>query len=452
MAENRKWACEYCTYENWPASKKCVLCRAARTPQFITEQVPPPFEPDIYKMASLVSQENLNQDNAQSPTSSTQPDPSSAGGKWPCQVCTYLNWPRSQKCTQCSTVRPKVIPVMTASRDCTKPLSISVSIESAASSGSSLRKSPRNSPRPSPRTSPNSPEAAKALNNDKNRALVAAKSTSIKWSCKVCTYENWPKATRCVLCGIVKGRNSPTSSEVLAVGEGEVNNRSAQKRRSPPSSARSLENSEIQQLGGATASPVIHQEKHDKNRNGERRLRQFRNRLREMDWLWLNACQGVVEGDASAVEAYLASGGDGARQLTQEECLFLNRPSAFQTGYTLVHLAIRFQREDMLAVLLTASDVTTKARKRMPSHASPDIAADILRSMATSLRQRKGDFPCYFLTECTTFTLPAGKMCYNFYLTHWSLDEISSLVPWKYGWNIELIIFKLLPRILRIDI
>lgn len=63
--------------------------------------------------------------------------------------------------------------------------------------------------------------------------------------------------------------------------------------------------------------------------------------------------KGVVEGDLAAVEAYKTSGGDIARQLTSDEVRLLNRPSAFDDGFTLVHLAIRFQRQDMLAVLLT---------------------------------------------------------------------------------------------------
>lgn len=62
---------------------------------------------------------------------------------------------------------------------------------------------------------------------------------------------------------------------------------------------------------------------------------------------------GVVERDLAAVEAYKSTGGDIARQLTSDEVRLLNRPSAFDAGFTLVHLAIRFQRQDMLSVLLT---------------------------------------------------------------------------------------------------
>jgi ubiquitin thioesterase ZRANB1 len=124
--------------------------------------------------------------------------------------------------------------------------------------------------------------------------------------------------------------------------------------------------------------------------------------------LWLNACVGVVEGEAQAVEAYIASGGDPYRQLSHDEATLLNRPSAFQAGYTLVHLGIRFKREDMLAVLLTSTESATNCTKRLPSHISPDLAADIRRLISASLRQRKGEFPCQIMSECVTFSLPTG--------------------------------------------
>ena len=167
------------------------------------------------------------------------------------------------------------------------------------------------------------------------------------------------------------------------------------------------------------ASPVVNQDSVDKrihiqecgsksNADGTK-VQNIHSRMRDLDWLWLNACQGVVEGDGHAVEAYLTAGGDPARQLSADECVRLGRPRVFEMNYTLVHLAIRFQREDMLAALLTATDVVAKAKKRVPSHVAPDIATDILREISMSLRQKKGDFPCYFLSEIATFALPAGE-------------------------------------------
>ena len=73
-------------------------------------------------------------------------------------------------------------------------------------------------------------------------------------------------------------------------------------------------------------------------------MRQIRNRLSTSDWLFLNACLGVVNDDASAVRAYLRQEGDRARQLTKEECLVLGQPSTFTVGGTLPHLAIRCYR------------------------------------------------------------------------------------------------------------
>lgn len=96
----------------------------------------------------------------------------------------------------------------------------------------------------------------------------------------------------------------------------------------------------------------------ENNCDYERRLRQVRRqiRLRETDWSWLTACMGVVEGDLNPVEAYLNGGGDAARKLTNPETSLLNcnRPLAvYEAGHTLVHLAIKFHREDMLATLLS---------------------------------------------------------------------------------------------------
>ena len=77
----------------------------------------------------------------------------------------------------------------------------------------------------------------------------------------------------------------------------------------------------------------------------------------------------------------------------------------------LFFLFYRFHREDMLATLLSQIEGSGSGVKRVPSYVAPDLAADIRRHMASTVRQRKGSFPCHFVTELTTFALPAGK-CY----------------------------------------
>ena len=79
----------------------------------------------------------------------------------------------------------------------------------------------------------------------------------------------------------------------------------------------------------------------ENNADYEQRVRRLRQRMREADWPWLNACLAVVEGDPGPVQAYLSSGGNPTRQLTVTEVSILNRESAFDAGHTLVHLAIR---------------------------------------------------------------------------------------------------------------
>ncbi|VVC90057.1 unnamed protein product, partial [Leptidea sinapis] len=87
---------------------------------------------------------------------------------------------------------------------------------------------------------------------------------------------------------------------------------------------------------------------HDLDPNGRRSKR--RNNI---DWNWLQACLGVVEGDSRCVEAYLRGGGNPSRALTAHEVALLDRASAFDPGHTLIHLAIRFQRQEILTTLLS---------------------------------------------------------------------------------------------------
>jgi len=63
----------------------------------------------------------------------------------------------------------------------------------------------------------------------------------------------------------------------------------------------------------------------------------------------------------------------------------------------------------MLATLLSQIEGSGSGVKRVPSYVAPDLAADIRRHVAATLRQRKGSFPCFYATEAATFTLPAGN-------------------------------------------
>lgn len=379
-----KWACEYCTYENWPSAIKCTMCRAQRpSGTIITEDPFKSGSSDIGRDWDPTSTEGGSSPLI-CPDSSARPRVKSSystesANKWSCHMCTYLNWPRAIRCTQCLSQRRTRSPT-----------------ESPQSSGSGSRPIPF------------SVDPCEEY-NDRNKLNTRAQH----WTCSVCTYENWAKARKCVVCDHPRPNNieaieladTEEASSIIneqdrARWRGSCSSGNSQ-RRSPPTTKRESDvKMDFQriELAGAVGSK-------EELEVDFKKLKQIKNRMKKTDWLFLNACIGVVEGDLAAVEAYKSSGGDIARQLTADEVRLLNRPSAFDVGYTLVHLAIRFQRQDMLAILLT--EVSQHAAKCIPAMVCPEVTEQIRREIAASLHQRKGDFACYFLTDLVTFTLPA---------------------------------------------
>ncbi|XP_077585154.1 ubiquitin thioesterase zranb1-B [Stigmatopora nigra] len=412
-----KWACEYCTYENWPSAIKCTMCRAQRPSagSIITEEpfkTSPPLDPAGLSNSPTQGSSAL----LICPDSSARPrvrptDTPEMSSKWSCHMCTYLNWPRAIRCTQCLCHR-----------------------QHSHQQGRHPARSPTESPqtsgsgcRPAPSSTVTDPCEEY---NDRNRLNTHARH----WTCTACTYENFPKALKCVVCDHPRPNHGPLAEPIQLASEpecqqptskfidadvggrrsvgvagghggvsGSLGGCSTSQRRSPPSSKRESEvNMDFQRIEVASGAGVRSKEELEVD---YKKLKQIKNRMRRTDWLFLNACVGVVEGDLAAVETYKTSGGDIARQLSSDEVHLLNRPSAFDVGFTLVHLAIRFQRQDMLAVLLT--EVTQQAAKCIPAMVCPELTEQIRREVAASLHQRKGDFTCYFLTDLVTFTLPA---------------------------------------------
>lgn len=154
--DQSKWSCDYCTYENYPNAIKCTMCRGPRTR----------LSEDIYKLSS---------DNPSIGASSgLNKKADSCSSKWACEVCTFINQSRCRECSQCRTARPAII--ASNLHEQLKPLKISDSSENV------------NSPPP---------------------------SKPFKWSCSACTYENWPKAKKCIMCGtVITNHISPTHSNM----------------------------------------------------------------------------------------------------------------------------------------------------------------------------------------------------------------------------------------------
>ncbi|XP_067928651.1 ubiquitin thioesterase zranb1-B-like [Watersipora subatra] len=376
-----KWDCEYCTYQNWDTAKKCTICSAQRPPKFITES---PQCPDIYQVASL----NDNNQSVQRRNVDTN--------KWACPKCTYLNYLKAKKCTVCLTRKPSTDSSSSIAM-ILEPLTIntnnvnddqqaevySPSSQMGVNCASPNDNQAASNKRNSPGSSGNSDS-----NNDRNRSYVSSifKNYQNKWCCIVCTYENWPKSNRCVLCGNQRSPSIKDLSQSCSLSP------VSSHQYSPPNSPR-----------GAAAS--IPSKKSSKKIDHNHALQRIHGKLSEIDWLWLKACLGIYDGDRMAVDAFLTCGGDVARQLSSEEASLVGDGKKFKKGATLLHIALQSQREDIITLLLTAS-VTSQTKKRLPPHTCPDLANEILRTVACSLRQRKGNFPCFFFTECVTFALP----------------------------------------------
>ncbi|XP_066984394.1 ubiquitin thioesterase trabid isoform X2 [Macrobrachium rosenbergii] len=516
----KKWQCGRCTYLNYASALRCTMCTVPRSPHLIVEA-----GTDIYQLGCQAG-----------PPTRPPPEgglPPQEVDKWTCHLCTYRNFPKALRCTQCRTPRLSLADQMAnmslakpASPSPTKPVttiplnpaaptppataavtSITTSPTLVTSAkivtGSSITTTTPTNNRTGGQ-SPNkgvpgqpgcihgagaenespggtppggagrcSPQGA-GMTQSQSRHEGEPAVPSYKWRCRACTYENWPRSTKCVMCGTPKGLCPPAAQSQPArlatpppPTDSKNNNNNSSNIVTTPSEPCEIPNkveiiqetSEVQQTDinaknreniieiskSRISEPQVQEQQLISQRNAnetkenssiatnmstnigpgavshrpgegamalnnyetERLLRQLRRRLREADWAWLNACNGVVEGNYEPVEAYLSAGGDPMRQLTSADVKLLSRPSAFDEGHTLVHLAIRFGREDLLATILSRMDGGGTGVKRVPSYVAPDLANDIRRHMSASIRQRKGPFPCHFVSELVTFSLPA---------------------------------------------
>lgn len=79
-----KWICEYCTYENYPSSVKCTMCRGAK----------PYTSEDIYQLHG--KDEKYSSNTSLSGLAAAVCENKPKRGKWSCEQCTFLNPSREQ--------------------------------------------------------------------------------------------------------------------------------------------------------------------------------------------------------------------------------------------------------------------------------------------------------------------------------------------------------------------
>ena len=275
----QKWPCPTCTYNNWSSSVKCVLCGCSR-PNEITSRASvvkyrsSPVQGWSNKLAhsqgssgACLTQDiicadfNLPQSSALN-TMDVHVQPhhhhkvsghshggkcKTKGGKWTCASCTFSNWPNAGQCTMCGTQRtrggPKHDPIIsaggrsrgdhqgsrTSSHHSESILNYATSGVGGAVGGAACHAGSLDE-RAAPSSSSQDalliqPVATKSKQNSRNGKRISSQQQQAdninnvkKWKCHQCTYENWPRAVKCIMCQLPRRR---TPSPPLSGGEGE---------------------------------------------------------------------------------------------------------------------------------------------------------------------------------------------------------------------------------------
>ena len=319
-----KWDCPACTYLNWPSSQKCTLCGCQRPLGPIPKAAVAKIK--LQTQASLCGKSSGNNGGSGGGLGGASPlalDTNTQSNKWTCKACTYSNWPNATTCIMCSSPRTTVKP----SRMVVPRSESILDYASEAVIGSAITESLKKGLKP--KLSPHH----------------EARQTR-KWRCSSCTYENWLRSLKCVMCSKQRpaspslsdrGTSNGYDRSITHVGEkssrGAVGTHVGEDRPSQGAIGGQDEEKTEQCISHSLKSLSI---------SSNEDFRQIRNRLSVDDWLFLNTCQDVVRGNAHTVREYLRHGGDRARQLTRAEVQALNDPAKFTEGSTLVHLAMRY--------------------------------------------------------------------------------------------------------------
>lgn len=395
-----KWTCPTCTFNNWPSSVKCVLCGCSR-PNEITPKWPvgkyhsssSAWSKGCISEATKTNSPEINYRNTISSEGQNghhKGTKCKTKAKWICGSCTYSNWTNAHQCTMCGASKGKTVrgdPSTGGNNKPNRAFSLSESILDYASSkgavgGACFQDDHESQVRPT--------KLKKETKNVKS-------NFDKKWKCQQCTYENFQKSNHCIMCQSPKRRTpSPVTSCVDRTHPSLLPSRHTQytsrNDNQPPSvssnsnsssplhSQCTSSNSNIMAAMSSTSSLDPHRTVTSSSgttvtrlsdseggvisysdpgteltqgmealeiaplsqlKSGSNEVRQIRNRLTNSDWVFLNACLGIVNNEVSAVKSYVRQVGDRSRQLTKDECLVLGQQHTFSVGGTLVHLAIR---------------------------------------------------------------------------------------------------------------
>ena len=341
LLDDPKWLCPQCTYSNWLSSPHCILCRCQKPPEIIPKtssirsraqnqatsgRARPPHNRYPSGEASC-SPHIILEDSAAAWCSS----PMACGSdKWACHSCTYANWPNASRCVMCK------VPRVQGDGPRSEQQGHGYGSNAGAVGG-------RDAP---PHTS-----LQPQVKGAKKQCRTVDNTPHLKWKCSRCTYDNWASATKCAMCQAPKLRtpSPPLVEHHHSLDRPAMKLESSLHGDTPPTIHQRNANASpglicVQSPTSSNRHTVVAIDgaDHGAHKPSSNEIHQIRNRLSSDDWLFLNACVGVVNNDYVPVKKYLGNGlGDKSRQLTRDECVVLNNPSKFSVGSTLVQLAVR---------------------------------------------------------------------------------------------------------------
>lgn len=418
---NEKWSCPHCTFINFPASKKCTMCN-------ISYSKP---DDDIKGMCSSseISRYIIPKSLPLTPQVSSR----SSKINWKCKPCGSKNIEENTSCFNCNSIRNNVkISEMNQENSKCNLDSITYCEQSA-------------------------------IEDNKPDVQVEAQDNENKWVCANCTYLNYKASSVCTMC------KSPCISNMLITNLANTLSETSLTSQNNKTIPKSLSYNHIfnqkvlddaavsnkkykdklikdkdlgistinQQIAAGSlnvqnkkALTVYPSKEMAKNKTSESskllspmsnaktfqqsmsesRLLYKKRKRSQINRLFLKACKGIVEDNYEAVSNYIVNRGNISRPITADEAVLLNRPSVFSAGFTLVHLALRFNRKNILTLLLNP-EVSSLAYKKNPSIMSPDMAEQIQKEISASLRielSRKDCllFKCQYFSQFNTFQLP----------------------------------------------
>lgn len=381
-----KWRCVSCSHSNWLAAPHCASCYKPR-------------KEDEFNAIPLQNSSRLCDDNIiihqTSPGRCRKGKAhllgggyggsvrESTSGRWVCGECSSENVNNSRECFRCKSARPKKL--------ASGAQSLGAAQYSDNTSDSWSQSRPRRKSRRPHHSRDKRSIASVAVPSSTGGHASASPLplqqdvgvVKLKWSCAICTFENWPRTVRCAMC--TTPRNCPVASsgagsssgdnhsQSSSGGEGDTSEVSAECRQNgkrPNSIAKTLSlsdqiipchsgpsttrHSPSSTCGTSDLVGVGSRSGHGRHRvsspSGE--IAQQLNRMPYRDTLFLAACGSIASGDGNAVNQYILDGGEITRGLTAEEAALLNTNQRkkqangqgvarrFDTGETLVHLCI----------------------------------------------------------------------------------------------------------------